>query len=76
MSQPLPFSSVPSRQALVSKKKHFASCSALFARSFFLGLLLVLQREVVTLPLCTIQETWPSGSRCRIRAIPEFAGRL
>jgi len=33
-------------------------------------------REVVTWQLCTIQETWRSGSRCRIRAIPELAGRL
>ena len=32
--------------------------------------------EVRTRPLCTIQETWRSGSKCRIRAIPELAGRL
>jgi hypothetical protein len=42
MSQPLSFSIVPP-PSLLSKKKHFATCSAPFTRSFFLGLLLVLQ---------------------------------
>ena len=36
----------------------------------------MLQRGAVTLPLCTIRETWPSGSRCRIPAIPEVRGEI